>query len=220
MSEELNVVPSAWHYHLYLWWLSHSKGNRPGYMENLCHYMRVVLLWVPLLWMSKPFWGPFKPYLGLGILATVGMSLLDPIWGVTVLFGFICLVLYDLIWGILCFFHDGPGKGCWIWFFGANWFYISPWSVVLVGSLTLILFMFGPQATINAILQLLLTLGYGVVALIVLCFLILLILWVKDQLFHQEKKRISFVILAWQFVKAKKRRVCPFIILPSSTSRG
>lgn len=50
----LNVSPDSWHYQVYRWWLRTLNKNRPEGGENLCHYMRVVLLYSPLLWCLTP----------------------------------------------------------------------------------------------------------------------------------------------------------------------
>lgn len=50
---EITVDQHSWHYRAYNWWLSHGGGNKPGYKENLCHCMRVILIWVPAMWFFK-----------------------------------------------------------------------------------------------------------------------------------------------------------------------
>lgn len=50
---EIKVSSTSWHYNLYRWWASNSPWYRRhghSYRENLCHYVRVILLWAPLLW--------------------------------------------------------------------------------------------------------------------------------------------------------------------------
>lgn len=46
------IDTNAWHYRLYAWWEAHI-GNTPGYKENLCHYMRVVLFWAWATWFTQ-----------------------------------------------------------------------------------------------------------------------------------------------------------------------
>lgn len=50
---ELAPGEDSWHLKTYRWGMEHGKRNKPGYRENLCHYMRVILIWVPLLWFFK-----------------------------------------------------------------------------------------------------------------------------------------------------------------------
>ena len=47
----LNPSPDSFHMRIYKWWLSTDPSITPS-KENLCHYMRVVLIWAPLLWIA------------------------------------------------------------------------------------------------------------------------------------------------------------------------
>ncbi len=47
----LNMRGNAWHARWYRHWLS-LGGEEPEYKENLCHYVRVLLIWAPQRW----FW--------------------------------------------------------------------------------------------------------------------------------------------------------------------
>ena len=49
----MHIHTDSWHYRLYAYWLRLSGGNKPGYQENLCHYMRVLVLWAPARWVRE-----------------------------------------------------------------------------------------------------------------------------------------------------------------------
>lgn len=48
----LEIDQHSWHARLYAFWRRCREWRRPGYarQENLCHYVRVVLIWAPLAW--------------------------------------------------------------------------------------------------------------------------------------------------------------------------
>lgn len=55
----MKVSTRSWHGRAYRWWTNHPATNwrwrldnerRP--QENLCHYVRVVLFWVPAFWLA------------------------------------------------------------------------------------------------------------------------------------------------------------------------
>lgn len=47
------IKANTWHARVYQWWLRHGKGNTPGYKENLCHYVQVLLFLAPLAWIGE-----------------------------------------------------------------------------------------------------------------------------------------------------------------------
>lgn len=50
-----NISPDSWHYRIWCWYIQvMHKGARPAGGENLCHYMRVVLIYAPLLRLIIP----------------------------------------------------------------------------------------------------------------------------------------------------------------------
>lgn len=51
--KSMSVNQNSWHYRVYLWWMNQGGRVRQGYAENLCHYMRVVLIWAPIFWFFK-----------------------------------------------------------------------------------------------------------------------------------------------------------------------
>lgn len=49
-SDTLTVKPTSWHGRRYDWWQGRARfKNTPAYRENLCHYMRVVLIWTTVM---------------------------------------------------------------------------------------------------------------------------------------------------------------------------
>lgn len=49
---QIRVVDTSWHFQLYNWYIK-SHPLRAEYQENLCHYMRVILIWTPLHWFMR-----------------------------------------------------------------------------------------------------------------------------------------------------------------------
>lgn len=51
----LTVSSRSWHGRAYLYWRRHAtyKEIERHPRENLCHYMRVVLIWAPLGWLAR-----------------------------------------------------------------------------------------------------------------------------------------------------------------------
>ncbi len=49
----MTIKTDAWHYRVYAYWTRFSLTYKESYQENLCHYMRVLLLWAPLLRASR-----------------------------------------------------------------------------------------------------------------------------------------------------------------------
>ncbi len=77
---EKPISGTSWHFKIYQWWKneSHFETKKPlGFRENLCHYMRVVLIWGPIGWFFRyPLWGKIPPALyviGAVVLAMVGV---------------------------------------------------------------------------------------------------------------------------------------------------
>jgi hypothetical protein len=46
------IKTDSWHYRWYVYWLKYGKTT-PPLQENLCHYVRVLALWVPGAWMRE-----------------------------------------------------------------------------------------------------------------------------------------------------------------------
>ena len=46
----MTIKTTAWHYRVYQYWARFSPTYGKGYRENLCHYVRVLLFWAPMLW--------------------------------------------------------------------------------------------------------------------------------------------------------------------------
>ncbi len=77
---EKPISGNSWHFKIYQWWKneSHFDKDKPlGFRENLCHYMRVVLIWGPIGWFFQyPLWGKIPPALyviGAGVLVMLGV---------------------------------------------------------------------------------------------------------------------------------------------------
>lgn len=77
---EKPISGTSWHFKIYQWWKneSHFETKKPlGFRENLCHYMRVVLIWGPIGWFFRyPLWGKIPPaiyVIGAASLVMVGV---------------------------------------------------------------------------------------------------------------------------------------------------
>lgn len=44
--------PKTWHYRIYRFWREKTGGNPHWYNENLCHYVRVLVIWAPWNWFK------------------------------------------------------------------------------------------------------------------------------------------------------------------------
>lgn len=49
----LKVSKNSWHGRIYLNWKARGEFKTYGYRENLCHYVRVILIWAPINWFLK-----------------------------------------------------------------------------------------------------------------------------------------------------------------------
>ena len=73
------VSARSWHAKMYAYWRQHGIYKTDNYRENLCHYVRVVLIWTPLAWMrdARLIKGKISPILALIVLTyLVGATLL------------------------------------------------------------------------------------------------------------------------------------------------
>lgn len=71
----------------YQWWIKHGGGIRPGYMENRCHYLRVILLHVPFMWFFiGRIYSWFRPWMAVPIIiAIAAYTLAFVLWTSTAL---------------------------------------------------------------------------------------------------------------------------------------
>lgn len=75
----LTIDPTSWHAKLYWYWRPKARFKTVAYKENLCHYVRVVIFWAPLMWMrrGRVFKVPVWSYLAtavIGALIAVGLT--------------------------------------------------------------------------------------------------------------------------------------------------
>jgi hypothetical protein len=49
----LVVQPDSWHAQVYQYWRARGHLKTSGYRENLCHYVRVLVIWAPLMWFFR-----------------------------------------------------------------------------------------------------------------------------------------------------------------------
>ncbi|MBP7119415.1 hypothetical protein KBA63_05020 [Candidatus Woesebacteria bacterium] len=105
---EKPISGTSWHFKIYQWWKneSHFDKDKPlGFRENLCHYMRVVLIWGPIGWFFRyPLWGKIPPALYVigavvlvmvGVIATVNpLALVVGIGMVVAIIAFFMVAIY------------------------------------------------------------------------------------------------------------------------------
>lgn len=74
----LTMKSNSWHARWYRYWVS-LGGKRPEYKENLCHYVRVLVLWAPLRWFwhgrIKGIVPPWTIGLSIDVLGIIGLGL-------------------------------------------------------------------------------------------------------------------------------------------------
>lgn len=158
MSAERRTVAvsgKSWHGRLYRRWLRDfgwkwNPRNGLARQENLCHYVRVVLLWAPLSWL----------------------------------------------------FTAHPRR----------WPALRPWMFVsgaLAGGTLGVCFARWPTGTWEALREMGFFLLVLAIVAVVSAGLVCFVHWVRR---HKQRERgDSFAHVAWEFVRAKKARICPYI---------
>ncbi len=78
LTHDLNIATTTWHSRWYHHWLNLTE-RKPS-PENLCHYVRVLLFWAPLAWLTRgrvfkvvPPWTIALGILASGVLITLFM---------------------------------------------------------------------------------------------------------------------------------------------------
>lgn len=214
---EIRIRQSAWYHQIYLWWLAHGGQVREGYRENLCHYMRVILIWAPLLWFFKtPVWGKIQPWMMAEAIIVTGLvwwaNQMWPSWVWAALFAaMIILLLYGLYRLIARIKPDWKEK------------------IILVGSLTILVMALATTAATQGIGEAtrsaLVVIGVYLILIMLAAAGIITWEWFRCEIpqrleawgFNSEAasadrpRAVSFLHLLWQW---KNRHLCPFIILP------
>lgn len=257
-SGEVMVDQDSWHYATYNWWRKHSRGNRPGYRENFCHYVRVILIWAPLLWLFKvPLFKRVRPWMIFtpGFIAgiTVHGAMVNPkttwnIWQVVLALllvvalifaaaGVIVYILYllkiskkfrTIVTWILC--------PLWIPFYAVAWILVSlteryaPIKVFGTFAATLITLCYvaigvtrGWQAALHALLFTVVATLEIIAALAAIVFVALLVVLSVRGIYKSltaprrslpKKQGGSTLKLIGQYIVARKRKICPLMIVP------
>lgn len=165
---------------LYVWWKRHTKSRKTswyGYRENLCHYLRVVLIWAPLQWFFVvPCFNRIRfvrPWMITVMLCLTGF-LAYALWqwpNQTLAFlrefaksfglGLVGAVVAIAVLALVALFLDVVGKILGLfwrklcspvlrWFFlSRRWYVVSPWSVTLAGLLTASVVFLGTGKTLK-----------------------------------------------------------------------
>lgn len=240
-SDELNVNENAWHYRFYQWWQKHGGHNKPAYRENLCHYMRVVLFWVPFFWSVKTRYRfgmrPIYPIV-VGLWAGIYYLLPASAHAAWVIASMVCAFyiglflftlkkettqrfLHKISPPFLLIWEAGLDKA-FAWFFKKKYWYIRPYMVAAL----LLLIVWGWSYPIT-VFKLFAILAAMAIAVGVIFAVMIFITEMSDRRKERQrrvqptyfslpnKRSTSTVKLAGQFVMAKKRKICPFINLPT-----
>jgi hypothetical protein len=75
----LTIDPTSWHAKMYNYWRPKARFKTVAYRENLCHYVRVVLFWAPLMWVRRgrivklPVWA-YLVAMATGALIWAGLT--------------------------------------------------------------------------------------------------------------------------------------------------
>jgi len=97
----------SWHWRLYQWWYnrkfpSRSYENSPWFKPptstNLCPYVRTILFWAPLRWLTM--WGPRKLNVAVETVGWMGAYWLLTIIPVKTVEDFDALIVFTVIWFI------------------------------------------------------------------------------------------------------------------------
>ena len=71
------IRTDSWHYRWYMYWLAHGRGVVPGYQENLCHYIRVLLFWAPGTWIDQHSYWDWEKLSKRVALSVLGLYILS-----------------------------------------------------------------------------------------------------------------------------------------------
>lgn len=222
----LRAGGSSWHYRIYQWWRSHGGYWPEDAPENLCHYMRVVLIWAPWRWFYwVPIVGDAPPLLFtvFGILIFILLASLYLNFAVTALVIVGTVIMLSIVLGLV-FISEKIGHA--LDFIGEWFFYqtywmtvLRPWTITLVIVLLFVNYFVGwePIAILTAFIV-----GAGLLLLLVVGIVlagIILSEKITDRRLREHYDHIdkgtSTPNLLVSFIKASKNRVlCPIIYLP------
>jgi hypothetical protein len=234
-SDTLVVEPGSWHARVYHYWRDRAEFKTSGYRENLCHYIRVLVIWAPLAWLLTARIARFLPvWLAIMLAELVGAFFIwPPLMAILVLeiVAFLYLPVFQPTDRQKRYFRrirqslepierlvappvQAIGRGLKP---PVNWFLkssvlvvIRPWTVVLT-AIVVYLSIFQTWFIVD---MLLLLAGFAG-----LCLLIGLAMATKDAIrglmpyrYGPRRHHVRETIkVAGHAVSAKKRGVCPFI---------
>lgn len=259
---EVTVGKNSWHYKFYQWWQRHGGGNKPTYRENLCHYMRVVFIWVPIFWMLKArIYKGVRPWMVSIVLLWSAVFLALPYNGQvvqlsgTIIAGVITSVLLGAVLGLIKLINIADANDDRViafldkvilpfekvglffahlwkmafgpffkWFLLKSYYFFKPWMVALA-SIYLAILVLSPPVGVGIVVVLII--AAILIGAIITSALLMMTAGKalrkklrkrsskKGAVLALEPKGTSTVKLAAHFVMAKKRKICPFINLPS-----
>lgn len=209
---------NSFHYRIYSWWKNHG-GQWYSDTENLCHYMRVVLIWAPWRWLwYVPLWKSLTPGGVLSILSALialVIFLIISTEGTLIVLGAIFVACLFVISGLI-FSKPLIRLGTWFTETRYKFTFIRPFTISLVFALALMVYFWG----IEFVLVLLAAIGIYLGTMAVLLGVVLLIMWLiskfEDRKTYSHTSDTSTRTLLWEFSKATKNKIlCPLIYLPS-----
>ena len=232
MSGEITISADSWHYQIYQWWKNHGGSIKSNYRENLCHYMRVLMIWVPLFWFFLvPLYKWIRPW-----MVAAGL-----VWGIVLwqagapvrvtlyLATLLALMAISLILnekGVQRFadrWFAPPLE--WVWEHGLKstlvWFLTTGWLVTIA-------VLFGVAIWFGGT-RFLLFIAFAIALIVALALFILGLAWIcatvdtwlkhkipsKPRQPKQPKQRGSSTLkVVVHYLAAKKHKICPWINLP------
>lgn len=154
----MRISTRSWHGRVYRWWCNSKhtayrwRFDAPGRRrDNLCHYVRVVILYAPMLWVGTKRVSRGPAWLRVGHLVGLAVALLAVVVG---------LVL-------------------------------------------------APTETLDLLVTFGVAVGSIVLFLTIMYWLFVIHEWFEDR--AKPDRGPGFAKVALELIKAKKRRVCPFI---------
>lgn len=228
-SGEFNIRPDDGHFKIYRWWMQQT-GKTQATQVNFCRYFWTVVLKAPLMWFFQvPLYKAIYPWMILTPLVY------GTLWGLDAPVPWLPSLAIAYV-GIIMFISSTPhGRAMIRWFFQRTWLsVIAPWNIAVTALLVFVLAFGG----IGVFLELLKIFGETVatIAGVALVFFLLFLLkegflflkseakfWVWEVRskmgipapYREHSTQASGTFrLFWQYISAKKRKICPLVNLP------
>lgn len=219
---QLAVGRTSWHYRWYMWW--QRKSGKTRSTLDLCHYVRVLLIWAPLRWFfTASRDGVITPVV---VVVTVTLATFvaysftfwtELTMRILAILGACIVGVALLVWIGWLLHKAGAWKAL-----GRRLVPIGEWlrrprafgksSVTPLSAFALVFLTAGLTAGfITNWAGMLIVLGMIVGAVVVIGGVVGSALWFQEHKQKQPQPTMSGARTVWSFVVAKKHRVCPLI---------